>query len=1313
MGKIQAGLEIQAGVQGLDEIKKLSAEIEAAGTDTGRLAEQSRELETAFARVSAQNALIAQYRQLKDELGYTKTALKAARDGLAELDRQMQSGATREQNAAYRDLQRTVRRLEAEQSNLQGRLKLAAADMRDAGISAKDLAAAERRIAEETGQAAAKLEKLTAEAQKMKRVAEAKTVLGIKTDQARAELAKVKQSYAELKASGTQTKRELKQATAAYTARVRELKAELKGVPSKLNPIAASVRGMGGAMLGVAGVGGGLYAVKEGLQQVVQATAEYAAIRSRMEYAFGGTEAAGAQMQWVKGLAEELGLEVRTLAAGYAQLASATKNIGFTTEQTQQVFKGVAAAAAKMNLSTDETNGVLLALSAWARYATARQAWVSPSRPPSASSNWPCRLWPKGWPPSHSATCRPTSSRRRKKCWPPRTSISARRKKKPSPSKARRQRPWRTRRKPRRNASRGLRPKPAPPIRPPHRPPSMPPPGPYRHSRRHRPPSARRRRPPPPKPHRKRKRHRPPPSARRKKPKKRGLKPSRKQAAVRRSWPKSNSRCAMPASWRTKPSAPESAVYGLDGATYPNDTLYLPHGVLPGSVKIDGYRDNGLGRLSGSGGASLSVDYERGMIQGVRGIYGLNITAVPAAKVSNARHTAYIDIKDGNQGAAWAPLLQPAPAPGSLTVSYMSLGVWYGLSDAGDYILRTEDGTAAGTVSDTGSAVLTLPALPDVGSRIVLQWGDASNYRTFDAQASGKTPVVRQVSGSALVPSAPAGYIKPGSLRLSWNGKTAQDDKGRLKGQAQGRVDYMRGSAVVTGGLEAAPVTVSYQAYTGKEVAAAINDTGAAALDTRIGKTAPGSLQLALLYRASAAASTARWVKAEYNNLSVGGNILAREKHDVKILADSAKYQGQTLIRLTDDGNGGLLLPDGTKLNGASIDYADGHIVIPDAKTAGIPIRITLKTGETATVAPGASVTDYDGSTTYLLTERTVTGVSVYIEQAAASRIADTAVRTVSVTETPSNLSASIYNGTQGGAPVFNTWAFEIGGVKIIERNGTLYRNWDYAKGTGEAVGRLTDGGEITFTAENLDFAALKITAGILAKNTERVYAYAGRTEAAPVKPESFTVYAVANGQTVSGRADADGHITGGITGSIHYETGFYQIAASDGLIAETLRYNAVTQDHIPLDSSIIGIDSVRLPADGRVPVFRKGDMIVIGNRFKQDLGQTFTGGQTVALARQNLDRACLLDAQGRHVSAEKYSIDLAAGKLTFAEPLSLAGHTLPLTAVLAWEEENRITAADVSGRLKLQTPLTRDYPQEGTYVSSALVGGDLLVRAT
>ncbi|WP_244913373.1 hypothetical protein [Neisseria mucosa] len=46
-------------------------------------------------------------------------------------------------------------------------------------------------------------------------------------------------------------------------------------------------------------------------------------------------------------------------------------------------------------------------------------------------------------------------------------------------------------------------------------------------------------------------------------------------------------------------------------------------------------------------------------------------------------------------------------------------------------------------------------------------------------------------------------------------------------------------------------------------------------------------------------------------------------------------------------------------------------------------------------------------------------------------------------------------------------------------------------------------------------------------------------------------------------------------------------------------------------------------------------------------------------------------------------------------------------------EEENRITGVDISGRLKLQFAISRAYPKAGTYVSSALIGGDLLVRAT
>lgn len=299
----------------------------------------------------------------------------------------------------------------------------------------------------------------------------------------------------------------------------------------------------------------------------------------------------------------------------------------------------------------------------------------------------------------------------------------------------------------------------------------------------------------------------------------------------------------------------------------------------------------------------------------------------------------------------------------------------------------------------------------------------------------------------------------------------------------------------------------------------------------------------------------------------------------------------------------------------------------------------------------------------------------------------------------------------QGSICVFNTWSFNDGETEIVERGGTLYKNWDAERSIGEAVGTLSEEGEVSVTDRSIGFINLKINSGIVRKPQVKTFSYAGRTPAAPVKPESFTVYA-GSGEIV-GRSNAAGEIIGGITGKIDYETGFYEIKRDEGFYPEDLRYNAVTQDNLPLDSSIIGIDAVRLPADGRVPVFRKGDMIVISNRLKQDLGSAFTAAQKITLNRQNIDRLCLVDSKGKHVLAEKYTADLKAGSITFAEPLDLSQYTLPLTAVCAWEEENRVTGVDISGRLKLQFAIGRNYPKEHTFVSSALIGGDLLVRAT
>ena len=45
-----------------------------------------------------------------------------------------------------------------------------------------------------------------------------------------------------------------------------------------------------------------------------------------------------------------------------------------------------------------------------------------------------------------------------------------------------------------------------------------------------------------------------------------------------------------------------------------------------------------------------------------------------------------------------------------------------------------------------------------------------------------------------------------------------------------------------------------------------------------------------------------------------------------------------------------------------------------------------------------------------------------------------------------------------------------------------------------------------------------------------------------------------------------------------------------------SLRYNAVSYAYLPLDAELVGVDPVRLPADGRVPIFRDGDVIVVAH---------------------------------------------------------------------------------------------------------------------
>ena len=64
-----------------------------------------------------------------------------------------------------------------------------------------------------------------------------------------------------------------------------------------------------------------------------------------------------------------------------------------------------------------------------------------------------------------------------------------------------------------------------------------------------------------------------------------------------------------------------------------------------------------------------------------------------------------------------------------------------------------------------------------------------------------------------------------------------------------------------------------------------------------------------------------------------------------------------------------------------------------------------------------------------------------------------------------------------------------------------------------------------------------------------------------------------------------------------------------------SVRYNAVSYSYLPMDAELIGVDPVRLPADGRVPIVRDGDVCVLAHTATTDIG-TPVSDQVETLAR-------------------------------------------------------------------------------------------------
>ncbi|QRQ86247.1 hypothetical protein [Cupriavidus oxalaticus] len=797
-----------------------------------------------------------------------------------------------------------------------------------------------------------------------------------------------------------------------------------------------------------------------------------------------------------------------------------------------------------------------------------------------------------------------------------------------------------------------------------------------------------------------------------------------------------------------------SGATGVDQARFLNITGSLPQkiyfgtGMVPGSFRcgaVAGLSDDGTGNLMLNAVAVGTVDYTTGTVVITASLGATGNSAwyfKPAAAPQRVSETASIDVDTTNRGNVYTITLNPAPKPRALKVSYMAQGNWYELEDQGGAgnqgVIRGSDGSVgSGTINyTTGTVVMTLGALPDVGSSVLFFWSPPSQYFnrvTSTVQAPRVQFQVATASDQKLIPS---------SVTITWDNGVAKsvtsDANGILSGDGTGYVRWQNGVYQVELVPTAIPAmgtvfTLAYQ-YSVKK-------TKSFSHPLRDGN---GKLNLQLDDSNIVAGS-----------LRVNWNVLINDYSVISGVPAAMQYiEIDPTVNTKDDGSGNLVLPvstgtgNGDTVAAAAVNYSTGALSFNPDRTVSVPqpnYQSTL-----IGYQKGANGWPDRNDPVY---RNTMTGITYY--NAAAlfpndeSGVVDVEYR---VSGTPGNntqtftWNESKFDLTRDFAEpiVPGSVMFTWGGKTYFDRSGYLFTDLDPTTGSATQVGTVNYAtGDCTITNWGAGVSnAISMQSLLTTINGDPTDYVVFRVPAAPVVPGSLQIRVVPlAGAPYSVTADANGTITsaGKCFGSIDYQTGvvrvrfgdmvtaagneaaiWYNAAAvqTDGKIfkplpvfGDQILFNAVAYTYLPLDSTILGLDPVRLPQDGRVPIYRAGDVVVVHHTAKQAV--TPSSGLVVDVGRVRVAAMRVIDSSNPPVvmSPGMYSTDLDAGTLTFNGTVSTSGMTGTIYVENRVEDMSLLSDVQITGQLTLMRQLSHVYPADETRVSSALIMGDLQAR--
>jgi len=708
----------------------------------------------------------------------------------------------------------------------------------------------------------------------------------------------------------------------------------------------------------------------------------------------------------------------------------------------------------------------------------------------------------------------------------------------------------------------------------------------------------------------------------------------------------------------------------------PGSTITTPTLITPGSFSMSyngvNFTDSGDGVLMQGTNAVGVVSYRTSTVSlnpTAPGYGGANISTVtykPASPSGPAVFSDLLMITTANQGLSFTAVLTPFPAKGTLSMSYMAQGRWYTLMDNDNGKLSGSSSSyGVGTINyTTGSISLTLGAMPDVGSPLLFQWGTAKAAQPV----TGTLPT----AASFDIEIPPNSY--PGDTTLSWTtGGVAKsctvNGAGTVSGAATGGLSGPGKYTVTPTLFPTSNVTVNYKTY----VQATAISHGTGKNWTITGPVQPGTVHFQLALTAP---------------------------------ADCAFSDGSNgVVYCYDDGAGNIKSyitswwTNYASANLGTINYATGAISITTASVSQYVLH-TYQRSRTVWFH-----TDNWTETAWEVQPCTITETLTNLTYCGGTGTTQSLVVTPSMyLQVPTTADAKL---ALTGA------SFTVGGDLYTSVGGALRSGWSLTAAVPSisvSAGNVVGSGKVTLTvlpANNTNTVVWQNVAIDLSGQNVMLGAF--RTVSAPLKAGNFQLSA---GVSSTGSASAGGVLSGEFTGTVDYVRGWVQWQTATMIVnPSTLRYNAVLLQYLPLDASLLGMNTARLPLDGRVPVFRNGDLLVVHNTLTFTFPNPLVKNTNYDLGRVRIASVRVKDALGVVVPDTLYSVNLDAGTISVPTASNITSYTQPFTCEHRIEDMLLCSQVDISGKLSVTRSLTHNFPANTSFVSSAMPFGDLFAR--